>query len=157
MLIFMMLAMGLTSSTLMSIRIAEGNVLRNTAYTVTHGFIEQVQSQSYNDLKTAVYNTGTAEGVITVETMEVVSGVPTMVERELKLSVKNTFDVVIDIDVETGQERRMEYWVLPMLNMCTNTDWSLVEVTFDFGWEDNHTGGGAHTGTLRTVRTKVAE
>ncbi len=54
MVIFMMLALGITSSVLQSQQTAQNNIIRNTAFTVGQGYLEQIKSISLANIREAI-------------------------------------------------------------------------------------------------------
>jgi len=54
MVVFMMLAIGITSAVFQSQQIAQNNIIRNTAYTVAQGYLEQIKSVSISELADAL-------------------------------------------------------------------------------------------------------
>ncbi|MGF1449314.1 MAG: type II secretion system protein J [Opitutales bacterium] len=54
--IFMLLALGLTAGVFQARRLAESNIVRNTAFTVAQGYLEQIKSMSADELQAALAN-----------------------------------------------------------------------------------------------------
>ncbi|MFP4351357.1 MAG: prepilin-type N-terminal cleavage/methylation domain-containing protein [Puniceicoccaceae bacterium] len=54
MVIFMMLALGITQAVLQSTRIAQNNIVRNTAYTAAQGYLEQIKSLPFQAILDAL-------------------------------------------------------------------------------------------------------
>ncbi len=55
--IFTMLAVGITASVIQSQVIAQNNIVRNTAYTVAQGYLEQIKSLSLAEVEAALADT----------------------------------------------------------------------------------------------------
>lgn len=54
MVVFLMLAMGITKAVFQSTQIAQNNIVRNTAYTIAQGYLEQIKSLPLKTILAAV-------------------------------------------------------------------------------------------------------
>ena len=71
MVVFLMLALGITSAVIQSQQIAQNNVIRNTAYTAAQGYMEQIKSLSLNEIRDALDDpNGTALPTMSVSSLD---------------------------------------------------------------------------------------
>ncbi len=54
MVVFMVLALGITSAVIQSRQISQNNILRNTVYTASQGYLEQIKSLSLSEIRASI-------------------------------------------------------------------------------------------------------
>lgn len=54
MVIFLLLALGITKAVVQSQQIAQNNIIRNTAYTIAQGYLEQIKSLASQEVRDAI-------------------------------------------------------------------------------------------------------
>ncbi len=161
--VFALVAAGVSSATMMTSRIANGNIYENTAYMVAQGYAEQIKSIRYDEIRSALDNP--AENDIPTQSLSLGKGVSSEQLKKadpLIFGVPVEKDIVIDIEGEgeDEHERIMRMWVTASGRDLTEATscWDSIEVTLDFEWEVYGTSGlTKKEGVVRLVKTNVSE
>ena len=157
-------AAGVSSVTMMTSRVAYGNIYENTAYNIAQAYAEQVKSISYGTIRNALadpvaYSIPTES--LTLGVSESVGDIN--IDDPLTFGVPMEKEVVIDIEEQPDgslKERTMTLWVLAQgrdLELETNC-WDAVEITIDFAWEImDGTGLTRKSGEIKLLKTSISE
>ena len=161
--VFAIVAAGISSTTLMTSRIAYGNIYENTAYMVAQGYAEQIKSIRFNEIRVALDNP--AEYDIPTESLSLGTNDSAGQLKKadpLIFGVPIEKDVVVDIEGE-GEEQReriMKMWITATgrdLEVATDC-WDSIEITLDFEWQvAGLKGMNRKDGVVRLVKTNVSE
>lgn len=164
--VFMLVAFGITGSVLQSQQIAQNNIIRNTAYTVAQGYLEQIRTVPVVALRRSIDNpediplptksvSALSAGAIEVEDPLFLDGeAPPLTGRT---SGSNYKQILIDLQDRPGQSPRevtMDAWFdveLDALGVGENT----FTITIRFEAALRGRGSQRVSGELRGVRADV--
>ncbi len=114
--IFMLLALGLTAGVFQARRLAEGNIVRNTSFTVAQGYLEQIKSMSADEMQASIADpSGTpiptmsvsaqATGVVEIDDPLFLTGADTSPSGTAGTNYKT---ILIDLQPDTsGNEKEL--------------------------------------------------
>ncbi|MGE9290791.1 MAG: type IV pilus modification PilV family protein [Puniceicoccales bacterium] len=168
MVIFMMLAIGLTSAVLQSQQISQNNVIRNTAYTIAQGYLEQIKSLSQNEITLAIADPKDTPlptksiSALSTSTIEIDDSIY-LDGPDRKLSGQNDgsnfreilIDLQVDDDGEETKEVVMESWFDIDVEAMENRSHSYaITVRFEAKLRGNM---GIVRGVLRGIRSDLNE
>lgn len=161
--VFAIVAAGISSTTMMTNRIAYGNIYENTAYMVAQGYAEQIKSIGFDKIRAALDNP--AENDIPTQSLSLgTNAAPGQLKQAdpLIFGVPVAKEVVVDLEGEgeDQQARIMNMWVTARGRDLTEATscWDSIEVTLDFEWEVFGLNGMTRKeGVVRLVKTNVSE
>lgn len=161
--VFAIVAAGISGTTMMTSRIAYGNIYENTAYMVAQGYAEQIKSIRFDEIRAALDNP--AENDIPTKSLSLgSSGDLGELQKAdpLIFGVPMEKQIVVDIERKGGQEKEriMRMWVTAQGRSLTNeTDcWDSIEINLIFEWEAHGPSGlTKKEGAVRLVKTNVSE
>lgn len=164
--IFLIVAAGITATVLQSNRIAQANVIRNTAYTVVQGYLEQIRSISYATLKKSLDNPGVTPlptmGISAVINSENPADI--QVDDPLYLNVLNDKEVLLDMKNNpegTPTLYTLKLGITPKITNLNDASYGAeaipaLEVILDFQYEARHKRGVEFdSGSLRTIIANI--
>ncbi|OIO60910.1 MAG: hypothetical protein COZ46_03230 [Verrucomicrobia bacterium CG_4_10_14_3_um_filter_43_23] len=168
MIIFGIAALGLSATAIQSQKIAQMNIIRNTAFTVAQGYLEQMKSIAMAELLSSVSNNSQAiptKSISALETANIEKDDPLYLgkttETYAKTEANNYKQVLIDIQEDTDGnpvEYTVDMWFTPKikdLNTGANAIPAL-EIILEFEYEARHVRGDVkHQGSLRMVKTEL--
>ena len=161
--VFAIVAAGVTSTTMMTSRIAYSNVYENTAYMVAQGYAEQIKSIQYAVIRNALEDPVNYEiPTLSLSLGTEADAISLQKDDPLIFGVPMEKDVIVDIENRDGveQERVMAMWLtLNGRDLNSSTDcWDAIEVTIDFQWEVfGMNGMSRQDGVVRLIKTNVSE
>lgn len=161
--IFAIVAAGISSTTIMTSRIAHGNIYENTAYMVAQGYAEQIKSIRFDQIRAALDNP--AQNNIPTQSLSLgTKAVAGQLKKAdpLIFGVPVAKEVIVDIEGqgEEQRERIMNMWVTASGRDLTEATscWDSIEITLDFQWEVFGLNGMSRKdGVVRLVKTNVSE
>ncbi len=137
MVIFTMLALGITGTVIQSQRIAQNNILSNTAYTVVQGYLEQLKTISSGEIEAALL----APATVPLRTRSISalgSGNETQVDDFLYLNGFNAKEILIDLQEKPNVPPReivMHLWVDLNIEPSPPGTGRYYRITIDFDYE----------------------
>lgn len=165
--VFMILALGLTTTVLQSQEMAQNNIIRNTAYTVAQGYLEQIKSIPVQTLNAALNDPSNVsiptKSVSALDSGDIELEDPLFLDGpDASLSGQNDgsnrkeimIDLREDADGNNTGEVVMECWFdldIEPLNIGTRT----FAVTIRFEATLRGRQGARTSGILRGIRTDV--
>lgn len=161
--VFAIVAAGVSSTTMMTSRIAHGNIYENTAHMVAQGYAEQIKSIRFDEIRAALDNP--AENDIPTKSLSLGSAADIGQLQKadpLIFGVPVKKNIVVDIERKGGQEKEriMHMWVTAQgRNLANDADcWNSIEIDLNFEWEVYGTSGLTKKGgVVRLVKTNVSE
>lgn len=161
--VFAIVAAGISSTTMMTSRIAHGNIYENTAYMVAQGYAEQIKSIRFDEIRAALDNP--ADNDIPTQSLSLgTNAVAGQLKKAdpLIFGVPVAKEVIVDLEGEGSdqRERIMNMWVTARGRDLTDATscWDSIEVTLDFEWEVFGLNGMTRKeGVVRLVKTNVSE
>lgn len=159
--VFAIVAAGVSSTTMMTSRLAHENIYKNTAYMVAQSYAEQIKSIRYDVIREAFLDPVGHD--IPTQSLSLGSGAGVQkMDDPLIFGVPVQKDIVVDIEQrgEETHERIMRMWVTAKgRDLTTNTDcWDSIEIEIEFTWEvAGHAGLQNKDGVVRLVKTNVSE
>lgn len=162
--IFSLLAIGIASTTILTSRVAYGNIYENTAYMVAQAYAEQIKSISFGVIEAALEDPSgnsiptqslsyeaSANAGLTRQDDPLIFGVPT--EKNIVVDIQSLSD-------GSEQTRSMHMTFTPVgtnLNDSTNC-WDSIEIVLNFEWEVfDGNSQLAKSGAIRLIKTNVSE
>lgn len=137
MVIFTMLALGITGTIIQSQRIAQNNILRNTAYTVVQGYLEQIKTLNVDQIEGALAEPSS----VPLETRSIsalASGTDTQIDDFLYLDGFNAKTILIDLQERSGHAPRevtMNLWVDIDILTGVNEGARYYTIVIDFDYD----------------------
>lgn len=113
MVVFTMLALGITGTIFQSQRIAQNNILRNTAHTIVQGYLEQIKALNSDQIEAALADP-TKVPLETRSVSALATGADTQIDDFLYLDGINAKTVLIDLQERKNQSPRevtMDLWL----------------------------------------------
>lgn len=160
MIVFLILAMGITSAALHARKIAHHNILKNTAHTIAQGYLEQIKSISRTDIENAINDpAGTPLPTQSVSAIDVGSVAehdplflngpePAILDQADGSNHKEILIDLIPVEGGTDEELTMDMWLdLDINSIGTNS----YEVRILFVYESRGYGGGPNRGSVRMI------
>jgi len=167
MVVFLMLALGITSAVVQSQQISQNNVIRNTAFTVAQGYIEQIKSLSLAEIRDAIEDpSGTplpTMSISAIETGEIETEDPIFLDgpdRKLRgqSDGSNFREILVDLkeDPKTGDLREitMDAWFDVDIEEVGSRSHSFA-ITVNFEAALRGTNQRTVRGELRSIRADV--
>lgn len=180
MFIFALLALSITAMVLQSRTIAQNNVMRNTAYSVAQGYLEQIKSAPIQDIKDAItaHSAGNwaqtdlpTKSVSALESGSIEEQDPLFLGGPIAGELDEYPGVPVDvnaagwnykqvmIDLQEDEDGNMQQLVMDMwLDVTINSlglQTNAYEVIIDFQYETRNRGGQTHGGSVRNIRTDL--
>ena len=162
--LFALVAVGIASTTIMTSRIAYGNIYENTAYMVAQAYAEQIKSISFNEIREALEDPVGHD--IPTQSLSYEAGVSANLlkqEDPLIFGVPTQKDIVVDVETnEAGgtEVRTMRMTFTPMGQSLRDVTscWESIEIVLNFEWEvvDGNSQINKE-GAVRLVKTNVSE
>jgi hypothetical protein len=162
--IFVLVAVGIASTTLLTSRIAYGNIYENTAYMVAQAYAEQIKSISFNVIREALEDPVNHE--IPTQSLSYGSGVAAGLLNQqdpLIFGVPMQKHIVVDIETDAQGEDQMRIMKMMITPVGRNLSdlascWELIEIELNFEWEVlDRDSLIAKEGTVRLVKNNVSE
>jgi len=147
MIVFMILALGITAGTLQARAIAHDNILKNTAYTVAQGYLEQIKSMSEVTIIACLNNPASNE-LPTRSADPNNSG--NVREDPLFLNGVNDKEIVIDVQDSRALTMNMTFDV-----DIEDLGWGAYAIEINFTYESRQLRAQTRSGQLRSIITKM--
>ncbi|MET3872556.1 type II secretory pathway pseudopilin PulG [Puniceicoccus vermicola] len=169
MVIFMMLALGLTSAVIQSQQIAQNNIIRNTVFTIAQGYLEQIKSLSLSEIRLSLADpSGTPLPTMSISALQVgniekadpiyLDGPDRKLAGESDGS--NFREVLVDLkeDPNTGDLREivMQAWFDINIDEVENRSHS-YSITVNFEAKLRGANRGGIRGELKGIRADLNE
>lgn len=162
--VFAIVAAGITSTTMLTSRIAHENIYESTAYLVAQAYAEQIKSIRFSRIQQALNDPGNfnipAES-ITIGKNPQSGGIRK--EDPLTFGEAVEKEIIVDIEKDSAGEERLR-----TMTMWITTEgedlgaslgpWDSIEITLNFDWEvAGAVGVRRQSGVVKLVKTNVAE
>ncbi|MGF1483446.1 MAG: prepilin-type N-terminal cleavage/methylation domain-containing protein [Opitutales bacterium] len=163
--IFIMVSLGITAGVFQARRLAESNIVRNTAFTVAQGYLEQIKSMSANEMLDAIGNpsatplptmsiSALATGVVEIDDPLFLTGTDTSPSGVAGTNAKT---VLIDLQPDDGGTERemvLNVWFdLQISQVGVRTYQTILD--FEYQSPNIFAARELRTGSVRMVTTHV--